>query len=50
VRKKISAEFGHDLEKLLAHYIEQQKQHRDRLLRPATARPADDPDRPAADR
>jgi hypothetical protein len=34
VREKISAEFAHDPEKLIAHYIEQQKRHRDRLLQP----------------
>lgn len=34
VRKKISAEFGNDPEKLVAHYIEQQKRHSDRLLGP----------------
>ena len=35
VREKISAEFDNDPEKLVAHYIEQQKRHADRLLEPA---------------
>ena len=37
VRERISAEFHHDPEKLIEHYIEQQKQHRDRLLQPVVA-------------
>jgi hypothetical protein len=34
VRHRISERFGHDPERLVAHYIEIQEQHRDRLLRP----------------
>ncbi|MFQ5668566.1 MAG: hypothetical protein ACE5I7_19345 [Candidatus Binatia bacterium] len=37
VRKKISAEFDNDPEKLVAHYIEQQKRHGTRLLEPVAA-------------
>ena len=33
VRQAISAEFDDDPEKLVEHYIVQQEQHRDRLLR-----------------
>ena len=32
VRAKISAEFGHDSDRLVAYYIEQQKQYGGRLL------------------
>lgn len=38
VREKISADFEHDPEKLVAHYIEQQKRHLDRLLQPIAVR------------
>ena len=31
-RHKISEQFDHDPEKLVAHYIECQKEHEDRLL------------------
>ncbi len=41
VREKISAELGNDPEKLVEHYIEQQKRHRDRLLQPVVAQQAD---------
>ena len=34
VRHQISARFGHDPRKLVAYYIELQKQYEDRLLRP----------------
>lgn len=37
VREKISSEFGNDPEKLVEHYMEQQKRHRDRLLQPVAA-------------
>jgi hypothetical protein len=33
VRHRISERFGHDPERLVAHYMEIQEQHRDRLLR-----------------
>jgi hypothetical protein len=32
VRHEISARFGHDTAKLVAHYMELQEQYRDRLL------------------
>ena len=32
VRHEISARFDHDPERLVAHYMELQKQHRDRLI------------------
>lgn len=41
VREKISAEFENDPEKLVAHYIEQQERHRDRLLQPVAAQQDD---------
>ena len=41
VREKISAEFNNDPEKLIEYYIEQQKQHRDRLLQPVAAQQDD---------
>jgi len=50
VRKAISAEFDDDPDKLVEHYIAEQEQHRDRLLRPVAAQPADAADRPSADR
>jgi hypothetical protein len=37
VRERISVEFENDPEKLVAHYIEQQQRHRDRLLRSVSA-------------
>jgi hypothetical protein len=40
VRDKISAEFHHDPEKLIEHYMEQQKRHRDRLLQPVVTQQA----------
>lgn len=40
VRKKISAEFDNDPEKIVAHYIEQQKRHGSRLLEPVAAQQA----------
>lgn len=33
VRQAISARFGHDPYRLVAHYIERQKEHEERLLR-----------------
>jgi hypothetical protein len=33
VRHRISARFGHDPEKLVAYYMELQKQYEDRLIR-----------------
>lgn len=41
VRLKISSEFGNDPEKLVEHYMEQQKRYRDRLL-PSVAAHQDD--------
>jgi hypothetical protein len=32
VRSRISAQFDHDPEKLVAHYMELQKRHADRLI------------------
>ena len=32
VRHRISERFGHDPYRLVAHYMERQKEHRDRLL------------------
>jgi hypothetical protein len=37
VRVKISAEFGNDPDRLVEHYVLQQVQYGDRLLRPAAA-------------
>jgi len=34
IRHRISEQFGHDPARLVAHYMEIQEQHRDRLLRP----------------
>ena len=36
VRKKISAEFENDPQKLIKHYIAEQEKYQDRLFRPAT--------------
>lgn len=33
VRHRISARFGHDPKRLIAHYIEYQKQFQDRLIK-----------------
>lgn len=33
VRHRISERFGHDPYRLVAHYIERQKKHQDRLVR-----------------
>ncbi len=33
IRHRISARFGHDPEKLVAYYMELQKQYEDRLIR-----------------
>lgn len=41
VRAKISSEFGNDPEKLVEHYMEQQKRFRHRLLQPVAARQGD---------
>lgn len=38
VRKKISAEFDNDPEKLVEHYMMEQERYRDRLLEPLAAR------------
>ncbi|HYU34219.1 MAG TPA: hypothetical protein VEW48_18855 [Thermoanaerobaculia bacterium] len=37
VRHRISERFGHDPEKLVAHYMEFQKQYEDRLIKPVEA-------------
>jgi len=34
VRHRISAQFNHDPAKLVAHYMELQKQYEDRLIKP----------------
>jgi hypothetical protein len=39
VRHRISERFGHDPERLVAHYMELQEQYRDRLIR--APQPAD---------
>jgi len=36
VRRRISARFDHDPFKLVAHYMEIQKQHKDRLVKTET--------------
>ena len=41
VREKISAEFNNDPEKLVKHYIEQQKLHQSRLLQPVAVKEED---------
>lgn len=38
VRKKISAEFDNDPQKLVQHYLTEQEKYRDRLLRPTQQR------------
>jgi len=38
VRKKISAEFGNDPQRLVEHYMAEQEKHRDRLLGPVATR------------
>ena len=50
VRKAISEEFDDDPEKLVEHYIAEQEQHHDRLLRSIAAQQADAADRPSTDR
>ena len=37
VRKRISAEFGNDPEKLVEHYMMEQERYRDRMVQPITA-------------
>jgi len=44
VRKKISAEFDNDPQKLVEHDIAEQEKHRDRLLRPAAIQQRSKPD------
>ena len=34
IRHRISEQFGHEPARLVAHYMERQEQHRNRLLRP----------------
>jgi hypothetical protein len=36
-RMQISAEFDHDAERLVKHYMELQEHHKDRLVRPPKA-------------
>ncbi len=43
IRERISAEFDNDVEKLVDHYIEQQKQHGTRLLKPGAIPGAEAP-------
>lgn len=50
MRKAISAEFDDDPEKIVEHYIAEQEQHRDRLLRPIAAQRAGATDRPPSGR
>ena len=51
VRLRISERFGHDPYRLVAYYIERQRQHEDRLV-PAPEPESDAPDRhdPAGER
>ena len=37
IRQEISARFGHDPARLIAYYIESQKQHQGRLIEPPKA-------------
>lgn len=37
IRHRISARFDHDPARLVAHYMELQKQYEDRLIKPAKA-------------
>ena len=39
-RKSISAEFAHDVTKLVEHYIQEQERYRERLLPTIAAQPA----------
>ncbi len=41
VRSRISAEFGHDVMKLVEHYVLEQEQYRERLLPPVAAQQGD---------
>jgi hypothetical protein len=43
VRHRISARFAHDPYRLVAHYMEQQKQNESRLIRAADAAGSSDP-------
>lgn len=45
-RYRISARFDHDPYKLVAHYMERQKQHQDRLIR--APEEVEEPDQSAA--
>ncbi len=45
-RRRISARFDHDPYKLVAYYMERQKQHEDRLIRAPEA--TEEPDQSAA--
>lgn len=38
VRHRISARFGHDPARLVAYYMELQKQYKDRMIRPVEDR------------
>ncbi len=40
VRHRISARFDHDPARLVAYYMELQKQYQDRLIRPVEEKPA----------
>ena len=37
VRKRISAKFGHNVEKMVKHYIKTQAKHKNRLITPVHA-------------
>ena len=47
VRKKISAEFDNDPQRLVEHYMAEQEKHRGRLLGPGTAQRRRSRTRPA---
>lgn len=47
VRRKISAEFDNDPQKLIEHYMAEQEKHRDRLLRPTATERRNTRTRPA---
>ena len=50
IRKKISAECANDPRKLIDHYMAEQENYRERLLRPVAAQQADAAERPSSAR
>jgi len=46
VRAEISAEFGHDIRRLVEHYINSQKRHGKRLVEPPEREPGKGKPRP----